>query len=109
MSEASRLAEIQDSYFVTAEEFCKDIQQELRLDAARYAINKKAKVKTECQCAGPKCNKRFVKKSYQQAFCKGKCKDQFWNRVRFWNDEFKVEMLMLKIDEINHGDRDCID
>jgi hypothetical protein len=49
------------------------------------------------------CNRSFVKKSYQQAFHRGKCKDQFWNRVRFWNNETAVDTLMNKIDEARYG------
>jgi hypothetical protein len=104
MSEAEHLSEMYDDYFVSAEEFVHDVRQELKRDAVVYAVNKKRKVGESCQCAGPKCNKTFTKKSYQQAFCRGKCKDQFWNRVRFWKNDAKVEMLMEKIDYINHGE-----
>ena len=44
-----------------------------------YKNNKSAKVGTEIEC--PTCHKRFIKKSYQQAFCCKDCKDKFWNRT----------------------------
>lgn len=48
-----------------------------------YRLNKVAKVGTECTC--PSCNTKFIKTSYQQAFCKSKsgtrCKDKFWNTI----------------------------
>jgi len=103
MSEAEHLAEIYDSYFPSSDDFFRDVQMELKMDARIYAINKKAKVGTVCRCAGPLCNRSFVKKSYQQAFHRGKCKDQFWNRVRFWNNETAVDTLMNKIDEARYG------
>lgn len=50
---------------------------------ARYKLNKDAKVGTECIC--PSCGEKFIKQSYQQAFCKTKsgtyCKDKYWNTV----------------------------
>lgn len=45
-----------------------------------YLKNKAAKVGTNITCAGPMCNKHFVKRQYSQAFCCTHCKDQFWNR-----------------------------
>jgi hypothetical protein len=49
----------------------------------QYRQNKKAKVGDECIC--PSCNTKFIKLSYQQAFCKTKpgtkCKDKYWNSV----------------------------
>lgn len=49
----------------------------------KYSISKSAKVGTECIC--PSCNSKFIKSSYQQAFCKTKgktvCKDAYWNTV----------------------------
>jgi len=61
-----------------------------------YGRNKQAKVGEEIVCAT--CGKKFIKTHYQQAFCgqkgkknsKGKrtlCKDQYWNRVRYLNDD----------------------
>lgn len=48
-----------------------------------YEVAKAAKTGQSCKC--PSCAKSFVKKSYQQAFCsnKGKnnCKDLYWNRA----------------------------
>lgn len=50
---------------------------------ARYETAKAAKTGTMCTC--PVCSKEFKKKSYQQAFCSNKgrnnCKDLFWNRA----------------------------
>ena len=51
-----------------------------------YKNNKSAKVGTEIEC--PVCHKRFIKKSYQQAFCCKDCKDKFWNRTRKSNGYF---------------------
>lgn len=103
MSEGEHLSEIYESYLPDAAEFYKEVKQELRRDARIYAINKKAKVGETCACAGPMCGRMFVKKSYQQAFHGGKCKDQFWNRVRFWKNEDKVEALLERIDEARYG------
>lgn len=50
------------------------------LDVIRYRTNKNAKVGSIITCAGPLCNKKFRKKSYQQCFCCTRHKDQFWNR-----------------------------
>lgn len=43
----------------------------------RYKLNKSAKVGEEITC--PVCSKNFKKKQYSQAFCCGKCKDDYWN------------------------------
>lgn len=45
----------------------------------RYRKSKDAKVGDEICCGF--CNKKLIKKSYQQAFCRTKCKDRFWNSV----------------------------
>lgn len=49
----------------------------------RYTINKNAKTGEKITC--PSCGTVFVKKSYQQVFCKSKtgtkCKDKYWNTV----------------------------
>ena len=100
--EAYALSEQYDGYLVEAEDFVKEVKQDLRRDSLIYAVNKKKKVGELCVCAGPLCNHKFRKKSYQQAFCRTKCKDQFWNRVRFWRDESKVQELVERIDEMNH-------
>lgn len=60
-------------------------------DAELYKINKDTKVGTEIKCAGPLCTKKFIKKSYQQAFCCTKCKDQFWNRRQFKYGDKKLK------------------
>lgn len=43
----------------------------------QYKLNKSAKVGETIVC--PICKETFVKKSYQQAFCCGTCKDKYWN------------------------------
>ena len=54
----------------------------------RYDLNKQAKVGTEIVC--PVCGERFIKKSYQQAFCCTECKDRYWNQKRKGNGYFKA-------------------
>jgi hypothetical protein len=48
-----------------------------------YKKSKEAKVGELCIC--PSCKSKFIKTSYQQAFCKNKpgsiCKDFYWNNV----------------------------
>lgn len=48
-----------------------------------YVLAKSAKKGETCTCPG--CGKSFEKKSYQQAFCSNKgrnnCKDTYWNRA----------------------------
>ena len=50
---------------------------------ATYKTNKSAKIGEICYC--PSCGQQFIKKHYQQAFCKTKggtkCKDKYWNSV----------------------------
>jgi len=46
----------------------------------QYESNKKAKIGEEITC--PICSEVFVKKTYQQAFCCGKCKDAYWNNKK---------------------------
>lgn len=53
----------------------------------RYELNKSAKVGTEIKC--PVCGHVFIKKSYQQAFCCGECKDRYHNQKRKDNGYFK--------------------
>lgn len=43
----------------------------------QYETNKSAKVGDSIIC--PICGTEITKKSYQQAFCCGKCKDTYWN------------------------------
>lgn len=62
------------------ESFNDEVKKGVDRDERNYIRNKKAKVGTKITCAGPLCNKTFIKKSYQQAFCCTKHKDQFWNR-----------------------------
>lgn len=82
-SEAAHLCEIYDDetdYSNSYEQFINEVKSGIEHDERHYKANKKAKVGSKIICAGPKCNKRFVKKSYQQCFCCTKHKDQFWNR-----------------------------
>ena len=48
-----------------------------------YEVAKATKTGSECKCPG--CGSMFTKKSYQQAFCSNKgrnnCKDRYWNRA----------------------------
>ena len=50
---------------------------------SQYNLNKSAKVGQECKC--PTCKSIFIKKTYQQVFCKNNsgtiCKDAYWNFV----------------------------
>jgi len=66
----------EDGYAVMAESEC--IAMRSAYDAA-----KAAKVGSMIHC--PTCRKRFLKRSYQQAFCRnkgrGNCKDRFHNTV----------------------------
>ena len=82
-----------------------------------YKNNKSAKVGTEIEC--PVCHKRFIKKSYQQAFCCGECKDKFWNRTRKSNGYFsrynaehpeRLERVGINVDDYADnclGDDEC--
>ncbi len=54
-------------------------------DLKHYKLNKSSKVGDIIECAENRCKKHFKKKSYQQAFCCTKHKDQFWNRQRIKN------------------------
>ena len=45
-----------------------------------YDTNKAARNGVELKC--PSCEKTFIKKSYQQAFCCTQCKDDYWNLKR---------------------------
>ena len=53
----------------------------------KYETNKAAKVGSEITC--PACGGVFVKKSYQQAFCCGACKDEYHNQRRKNNGYFR--------------------
>lgn len=83
-SEAAHLCEIYDDSESMFSSSYSDFLEERKIgvlhDERHYKLNKKAKVGTLIVCAGPKCNKRFIKKSYQQCFCCTRHKDQFWNR-----------------------------
>lgn len=53
----------------------------INLARDKYTVAKEAKTGANVCC--PSCDKTFVKRSYQQAFCSnkgaGNCKDLFWN------------------------------
>jgi hypothetical protein len=57
-------------------------EKSIQSDYEHYLDNKTAKVGETIICAENRCKKKFVKKSYQQAFCCTKHKNQFWNRQR---------------------------
>jgi hypothetical protein len=80
MTEAEALADIEESrdYY---EDFIEEKERSIKSDKNHYLFNKKAKVGTKIKCAENRCNNSFVKKSYQQAFCCTKHKNQFWNRA----------------------------
>ena len=77
-----------------------------------YNTAKSAKVGEEVTCPG--CKTKFVKTSYQQAFCKTQggivCKDKYWNtvtpgkrnnttRISAANAAYKKEVILPKIAE----------
>lgn len=71
----------------------KQRRKTIRKQEARYLEAKQAKVGELIRCAGHDCAKPFVKKSYQQAFCCTKCKDNFWNkRTEFYGYRKQVEI-----------------
>ena len=55
----------------------------MKVSKAIYIKTKSAKVGDVCVC--PSCGNTFIKKTYQQTFCKSKpktiCKDKYWNTV----------------------------
>jgi hypothetical protein len=67
------------------QDFKDSVEKSIKSDYDRYLINKKAKVGTLIICAENRCKKKFIKKSYQQAFCCIKHKDKFWNRQRLFD------------------------
>ena len=59
--------------------------RKLKLDnsiEAPKARNEKAKIGEECRC--PMCGKKSIKKSYQQKFCKIKCKNNYHNKRQYY-------------------------
>jgi len=84
-SEAEYLSDLEaDLVFVEDDrEAFKEWREESIIDDFNhYLRNKKAKVGEKIVCAENRCNTKFMKKSYQQAFCCTKHKDQFWNRQK---------------------------
>jgi hypothetical protein len=59
------------------------MNRNVKLLKQAYELSKAAKIGETCVC--PSCGAKFIKASYQQAFCKslGKtvCKDHYWNNV----------------------------
>jgi hypothetical protein len=83
MTEADALTERGDEYEGrTYEEWEEDRNDSINEDYLNYLNNKSAKVGTKIVCAENRCMNMFVKKSYQQAFCCTKHKNQFWNRQK---------------------------
>jgi hypothetical protein len=54
-----------------------------KVSTIEYSIAKRAAVGSRTVCGA--CGRPFVKRSYQQAFCRnkgrGNCKDRYWNAV----------------------------
>ena len=46
-------------------------------------LAKNAKVGDECVC--PMCGSKYVKKSYQQCFCSGKCRNKYNNKRKIYS------------------------
>lgn len=76
------------------------------VDNGQYELNKKAKVGDTIVC--PSCGRQFKKKSYQQAFCSNKgrnnCKDSYHNRA---NDKrlaraIAFNRLDTDLDDVNY-------
>ncbi len=80
-TEAEALAEMTDGLYRHQSQSQEDLEIKVLVMTSRYEVAKNANVgqKIPCGC----CGKQFVKKSYQQAFCrnkgKGNCKDKYWN------------------------------
>ena len=64
------------------ERFKNNRKKSIEGDLQHYYCNKQAKTGEVIMCAENRCKKRFIKKSYQQAFCCTKHKNKFWNRQR---------------------------
>lgn len=73
---SDRYDDIEDNDYISKEEVLEEIEK----DEIRYIKNKESKVGSIIKCANALCKRNFKKKSYQQAFCCKKCKNQFWNR-----------------------------
>ena len=88
-TEAWHLSDIDDGTDVDEYFFeCPEIgyrSRKLKLDngiEAPKARNEKAKIGEECRC--PMCGKKFIKKSYQQKFCKIKCRNNYHNKRQYY-------------------------
>ena len=82
MTEAQAISENEEGFYGDDVSFFEDRADSIAWDYENYRHNKAAKIGTDICCAENRCSKRFTKKSYQQAFCCTKHKDQFWNRQR---------------------------
>lgn len=84
ITEAEALYEISDCCEEprSFEEWKEDREHSILGDWLDYENNKRAKVGDMIVCAENRCRRKFKKKSYQQAFCCTKHKNQFWNRQR---------------------------
>jgi len=56
----------------------KEVQHNKLTRQEQYNKNKLSKTGDKCIC--PSCNSNFIKKTYQQVFCKITCKDNYWNK-----------------------------
>lgn len=85
ISEGEYLSDfLEDGWTSEEEERNYHAQQISKLHTLKlYEAAKAAKTGTDCKCPG--CGTTFTKKSYQQAFCSNKgrnnCKDKYWNRA----------------------------
>ena len=93
ITEAEALADIEESrddfevegaidWYGSYRKFLEVRSDSIESDYEHYLCNKNAKVGVKITCAENRCKNRFIKKSYQQAFCCTKHKNQFWNRQR---------------------------
>lgn len=85
----------------------------------QYEANKSAKVGTEISC--PICFNKFIKRQYSQAFCCGKCKDNYWNAkgdrhsVGYYekydnkHPERKLRKALYSMDVLNARDSEELD
>lgn len=90
ITEAEALADIEESRSDyediidggSYKDFLEERDDSILSDYDHYLTNKNAKVGKAIICAENRCKIKFIKKSYQQAFCCTKHKNQFWNRQR---------------------------
>ena len=71
-----------ESYMDSYHEFLEVREKSIERDLEYYYRNKQARIGETIVCAENRCRNRFKKKTYQQAFCCTKHKNQFWNRQK---------------------------